>query len=139
MLILDTNHYSELIERRAIGLRLQERLQASDQDAFLTIITPEESLKGWLSAIQPHRQADLGVRVYREFQDSLSTLSEWIILPWTPDAAQAFQTLRAQGVRIGSMDLRIASIALEYEATVLTRNLRDFRQVPGLKVENWLD
>ena len=139
MLILDTNHYSEIIERRPIGLRLQERLQDSHQDAFLTIITPEESLKGWLAAIQPHRQSDLGVRAYREFQDSLATLSDWIILPWTHDAARAFQTLRTQGVRIGFMDLRIASIAFEYEATVLTRNLRHFCQVPGLKVENWLD
>ncbi|MBK8036517.1 MAG: type II toxin-antitoxin system VapC family toxin [Verrucomicrobiaceae bacterium] len=37
------------------------------------------------------------------------------------------------------MDLRIASIALAYEATLLSRNLKDFQQVPGLKVENWLE
>jgi len=37
------------------------------------------------------------------------------------------------------MDLRIASIALEYNAAVLTRNLVDFTKVPALKVENWLD
>ena len=139
MLILDTNHYSEIIERRPIGLRLEQRLQASKEDAFLIIITPEESLKGWLAAIQPHRQADSGVRAYREFQDSISTLGEWTILPWTDDAVMIFQALRTRGVRIGSMDLRIASIALEYDATLLSRNLRDFRQVPELRVENWLD
>lgn len=36
-------------------------------------------------------------------------------------------------------NLRIASIALEYHATVLTRSLLDFTKVPGLQVENWLD
>ncbi len=37
------------------------------------------------------------------------------------------------------MDLRIASIALEFDATVLTRNFADFKRIPGLRVENWLD
>ena len=35
------------------------------------------------------------------------------------------------------MDLRIASIAFVTGATLLSRNLRNFRQVPGLAVEDW--
>jgi tRNA(fMet)-specific endonuclease VapC len=35
------------------------------------------------------------------------------------------------------MDLRIASIALVNSCTVLTSNLKDFRKVPGLLVEDW--
>ena len=42
-------------------------------------------------------------------------------------------------LNIGKMDLRIAAIALEEDATVITRNLRDFQRVPGLKCENWID
>lgn len=37
------------------------------------------------------------------------------------------------------MDLRIASIVLANGATLLSRNLRDFDRVPGLRVENWLE
>jgi tRNA(fMet)-specific endonuclease VapC len=66
-------------------------------------------------------------------------MSKWVLLPWTVDAADHFDRLRALRVKTGTLDLRIACIALEYEATVLTRNLADFRHVPGLKVENWLD
>lgn len=39
---------------------------------------------------------------------------------------------------IGTMDLRIAAIAIANEATLLSRNLKDFARVPDLKVEDWL-
>ena len=36
------------------------------------------------------------------------------------------------------MDLKIASIALANDATLLTRNTNDFRRVPGLRIADWL-
>jgi len=39
---------------------------------------------------------------------------------------------------MGSLDLKIASIALEHGATLLSANARDFDHVPGLRVEDWL-
>lgn len=52
-------------------------------------------------------------------------------------AAEQFHELRRARVRIGTMDLRIAAIALVNDATLLSRNLADFRRVPGLRVEDW--
>ncbi|MGV3660196.1 MAG: type II toxin-antitoxin system VapC family toxin [Prosthecobacter sp.] len=140
MFVLDTNHYSEFVRKSAAGLRLRQRMEASHvDDFFLAIITPQEVLKGWLAEIQPHRQLDRGVRSYAQFQESLEDLPRWTCLPWSVDSADTFDSLRAAKITIGTMDLRIASIALEYGATVLTRNLVDFTKVPGLQVENWLD
>ena len=53
-------------------------------------------------------------------------------------AAAEFQWLRSLKLRIGTMDLKIAAIVLRHGATLLSANLRDFRQVPDLTVEDWL-
>jgi tRNA(fMet)-specific endonuclease VapC len=57
----------------------------------------------------------------------------WKITPST-FVSQAGQ----QGVRIGTMDLKIASIVLVHGGTLLSGNNRDFQQVPGIQVEDWL-
>ncbi len=69
----------------------------------------------------------------------MESFAEWLVLPWVEAAADGFDELRARRVRIGTLDLRIANIALAFDATLLTRNLTGFRQVPGHRVENWLD
>jgi tRNA(fMet)-specific endonuclease VapC len=59
------------------------------------------------------------------------------VLPFDAAAAAVFDGLRAQRVRIATIDLRIAAIALSRGLTLLTRNARDFGRVPGLLTEDW--
>ncbi len=96
-------------------------------------------MRGWLAAINrepdPHRQ----IRPYEKLRRQIDTFAHWLILPLDEDSARLFTAFRQQGIRIGSMDLKIACIALAYDVTLLTRNRVDFAQVPGLKFENWLD
>jgi tRNA(fMet)-specific endonuclease VapC len=66
-------------------------------------------------------------------------LAAFTFLPWDKEAADRFNRLRRQGVRIGSMGIKIACITIEHDATLLTRNTVDFRKVPDLRFENWLD
>ena len=79
------------------------------------------------------------VNAYTELVALLDFFSRWSVLPFEQNAATRFEQLRGDGVRIGSMDLKIACIALVHNALVLTANLRDFQRVPELRVENWLD
>ena len=56
-------------------------------------------------------------------------------------AAREFDRLRQHKKlkKIGRADLLIACITLAHRATLVTRNLKDFRQVPGLPIESWMD
>jgi len=139
LLVLETDHVSVLGSPSEAGLELLERIKASGQDTTTTIITVEEQLRGWLAEIHrltdPHRQ----IVAYGRLQRRIDFFASWTVLPWDTCAADLFVRSRKEGLRIGSMDLKIACIALAHDATLLTRNAMDFAQVPGLRIENWLD
>jgi len=65
-----------------------------------------------------------------------------IVLPFDEAAAEVYGPLRTSlekvGQRLDEPDLRIASIALAHDLTLVTGNVRHFARVPGLRVENWL-
>jgi tRNA(fMet)-specific endonuclease VapC len=80
-----------------------------------------------------------------ELADRLRALLDYAInavLPFDEAAAEVYGPLRAQlereGRRLDEPDLRIASIALSEDLTLVTGNVRHFSRVPGLRVENWL-
>ncbi len=69
-------------------------------------------------------------------------LESLAIVPFDLDAAHVYGELRAglhrQGTLIGSLDMLIAAHALSLGVPLATNNLREFRRVPGLRIENWL-
>jgi tRNA(fMet)-specific endonuclease VapC len=139
LLVLDTDHVSALGFSSASSVELLEGLDASGQSTATTIVTVEEQLRGWLAEIhrltEPHRN----IIAYGRLQHLIEFFAAWNVLPWNADAADLFVRFRRQGVRIGSMDLKIACIVLANDAILLTRNATDFAQVPELRIENWLD
>lgn len=68
---------------------------------------------------------------------AIEYFASFTILDYTAHMDALVIDLRKQGLRIGTQDLRIAAIALVQGATVVTRNTRDFAQVPGLVIEDW--
>ena len=72
------------------------------------------------------------MRGYNLLSETLSGFAAAPILDFDADAIEIFDTLRAQRVSVATMDLRIASIALSRNLILLTRNVKDFRQVPKL-------
>jgi tRNA(fMet)-specific endonuclease VapC len=140
MIILDTDHLTEYQRKdSAPGARLRDRLRASaNRPVVATIISVEEQLRGRLAGIR-HQKSTLGeVTAYGRLLELITFFAGWGVLPLDPASAQRCDSLKKQKIRIGPMDRKIASIALTHDATLLSANLRDFQQVPGLRVEDWL-
>ena len=138
MLVLDTDHLVELDRGSAKGAALREKLEKASDEVATTIISAEEQFRGWLAQIHRQRDPHQQIHAYRRPQRRIEFFAARNVLPWDKDAADVLQTFRKQHIRIGTMDLKIASIVSAHDAALLSRNLVDFRRVPGLRVEDWL-
>jgi tRNA(fMet)-specific endonuclease VapC len=74
-------------------------------------------------------------------QQSEEDLESFRVVPIGDAAATEFDKLRQNRKlkKVGRADLLIASIALAQKAVLVTRNVRHFGKIPGLRVENWAD
>jgi tRNA(fMet)-specific endonuclease VapC len=139
MFLLDTDHVS-LLDRadNAAGLRLRERLKAiPGEDWGTTIISYEEQVRGWLSYLARAKNLAQEIDAYRRLKKQLETYCQLIVLDFDDRAAAEFRRLRKAFPRLGLHDLQIAAIALAYDATLLSRNRKDFGRIPDLKLEDW--
>ena len=68
---------------------------------------------------------------------SLQSVDSSVIPDQHNTSTAEFERLRHEGIRIGTQDLRIASIALNRDAILITRNARDFNLVPTLRILDW--
>ena len=138
MIILDTDHLSILYRNNSEGFNLGVRLEKSkDQDVRVAIITYEEQMRGWLAvsakATSTHRQ----VEAYTKLQEFVDIFREVSLLSFDQHAANLYEQFRRDRIRVGSMDLKIGAIAIANNALLLSRNLSDFKRIPGIRVEDW--
>ena len=136
MFILDTDaithdQNAQPVIRAKVASTLRESL-------FTTSVTVEELLRGRLAFINKHRNDPVRIaRGHRYLIATLEYLNRWSILRFEERDAAVFGRLHKDHPRVGSQDLRIAAIALRHGFTVVTSNVRDFAQVPKLRIEDW--
>ena len=104
-----------------------------------TIVSYEEQSRGWLAYVARARSLPEQIDAYQRLARHLETYRRLVVLEYDHSAAENFRRLRSARIPIGTLDLRIAAITLAREATLLSRNRKDFEKIPDLKVENWLD
>jgi tRNA(fMet)-specific endonuclease VapC len=96
-------------------------------------------MRGWLAFINRSDDVRRQVPAYQELLRLFDFFARWHVVPFDEQAASEFRGLRAQRIHIGTMDLKIAAIALIHDTLLLSANLRDFQQVPNLRIANWLN
>ncbi len=132
MWCFDTDVLSAVV-RRDPPFHLVRKLARLPIDVqFTTSITLGEMLYGVARRPNPRLQQKT-----REVVEGLVA-----ILPFDEASAEIYGALRvkleSEGRRLAEPDLRIASIALSNDLTLVTGNVRHFSRVPNLRVENWL-
>ena len=136
MIVFDTDTLTFFFRNHP---RVLARLRESADVVAITVISRVESLQGrFQTLLKAADGAELqrGQQRLDELDHDLARIP--LVLPIGAAAAAEFDRLGADRKlrKIGRADLLIACIALANRATLVTRNLKHFRQVPGLQVEN---
>lgn len=139
MHLLDTDTLTHL---HAGNPRVAWHLQRlDDPDVGTTIVTMIELLRGRMDFVLKAANGDQFLVAQQYLQRTRELLEQIVIVPFDDGAATHFDRLRAVSAyrKIGRADLLISSIALAHRAILVTRNVRHFRQIPGIAVINWVD
>ncbi len=128
--MLDTNIVIYVIKRRPVELLDQFNLHAGEM--CISSITVAELMHGVEKSSKPEHNL-------RQVEDFTSRLE---VLDYTNKAAAHYGDIRAdlerKGTPIGVNDLHIAGHARSEGLTLVTNNLREFKRVEGLRVNNWV-
>lgn len=139
MYLLDTDTLTHLYTGNT---NVIARLNAvEDSEVGITIITKAEMLRGRIEYLIKAENGESLLKAQELLFRTEELLAELLIIPISQSAADEFHRLSAVPKlrKIGRADLLIASISLANRATLVTRNIRHFKQFPGLKIVNWVD
>lgn len=137
--LLDTDHISFLQRRSSLEFsRLTLRMsQHPITDFALSVISFHEQVIGAHSFINRAQNNTDMARGYTLMLETLNGFAKAPVLPFDAKAITMFDEMRSQKVRVATMDLRIAVIAISNNLILLTRNTGDFSKVPNLITEDW--
>lgn len=137
MFVLDTDTLTHLLVGHK---RVTKRRARTTEEVALTVVTRIELLQGRFASVLKAENGEQLLRAQQRLAENERNLTKFIILTVDAAAVVEFDRLRQnKKLKIGRADLLIAAITLANRATLVTRNQKDFRKVPGLRIENWAD
>ena len=112
-----------------------------EENVATTIVTAIEIIRGRHEYVLKAADGAQLLRAQQLLNASEEMLMDIQIFRVDAQAAAEFDRLRQikRLKKTGRADLLIGCITLAHRATLVTRNYEHFRQIPGLKIENWVD
>jgi tRNA(fMet)-specific endonuclease VapC len=138
MCILDTDYIS-IFDRSGPAAQplLAKLARVNPNQVATTIITYEEQMRGWLSYTAKTSIIAEQIAAHQKLERHIANYRKILVLSFAEKAGEVFNTLRKQYPRLGTMDLKIATIAIANHSILLTRNTKDFGQISNLSIEDW--
>jgi len=133
MYLFDTDVLSNIVKKSPSPFLIEKLGKTSPSMQFTSAINMGEIYYG------AHKTSH-GDKIIRAFEERVFPLIT--ILPFDDGAAKVYGSLKAKlekkGIIKSEPDLRIASIAIQHKLTLITGNIKHFKHIPGLEVENWI-
>jgi tRNA(fMet)-specific endonuclease VapC len=134
----DTDVLSEIPVGNAAYL--QRLLAIPEAERAIPVVALEEVLRGRLDGIRRAQAGRIKLsldRAYDLLRDAIEDTRLYQLLPYTAAAHAMVQQWQRAKIRVGTNDMRIAAICIDHGATLVTRNARDYNQLPGLTLDVW--
>ena len=129
--LLDTNTCIYFLNRASQNIIIQMK-KLSPSDIRLSSITVAELFFG----AEKSKAKKKNRIIVEEF------VSNFEVIPFDERCCQTYAMMRASleksGSLVGPMDLLIAAITLEHNLILVTNNIKEFRRIKSLRVENWV-
>lgn len=132
MYLIDTNICIYLMKRKYPAL-IEKVLSESKSSLAVSAVTVAELEYGSAKSLYPKQNRDA----------LLEFLAPFEIIPFSETDCENFGFLRAyltrKGTPIGSYDLQIAAQTISRDLCLVTNNIKEFKRLPGLRFENWVE
>ena len=137
--LFDTDHVTFYSLGTVEGDAIRRRLRNVGLDDYgTTVVSYEEQCRGWLNKIHQAQTSEARIESYFQLKASLLFFTRIAVLEYDARADAKFVELKKiVKNKIGTKDLRIASIGIVHGATVLTRNIQHFAPIPGCLYADW--
>jgi tRNA(fMet)-specific endonuclease VapC len=136
--ILDTDHISLFLGNHQ---PTYDRVRREFANCSVTIISVHEVFNGWAGKLGRIANEDARIIAYDKLYSASYFFQSLTIVKYELSASHLYQQLIQANPTLDKRrlenDVRIAAIALTHNATVVTRNRKDFGLVPGLTIEDW--
>lgn len=113
--------------------------RAEGHEVAVSVVTRIEVLRGRFEAVLKAAEGSAVLRMHARLRESESFLASLRLLTFDPAAVDHFDQLRADKKfnKMDAGDRLHAAIALAHAATLVTRNTKDYANVPGLALDDW--
>jgi tRNA(fMet)-specific endonuclease VapC len=139
MILLDTDTVTHFSYGHANVRRKIE--EVGDEELAVANITRNEILRGRAESLLKSANEDELRKAAGRFQQAEELLSAFVVVGFDENSIKHFGRLRKQKnlKKMGRADMLIACIALAHDALLVTRNTKDYKDVAGLRMDNWVD
>ena len=101
------------------------------REIAIPVVVLEEIWDGWQAVIRQAKTSERMAFGYAELTAALDELRVFHLVTYTASAIDRHAALKKQKLNVGGNDLKVAAVALDLSATVVTNNEQDFRRVPA--------